>query len=317
MARRPKFQVFISSTYVDLHNEREAVVWRVLKARHIPVGMENFTATHDRGWETIQRVLEETDYYVLIFGGMYGSIDPGTGISWTQREYEYAIERGIPVIAFIRRESQVTVDKLEKTEAGRAKLDQFVARVRDAHLCIPWERAEDLAGAVVDALRNHIEDDEGTPRERPGWFRGDQVVRPEVANEMARLSGQNAMLQQEILARARLERFTREVGRFREAFKRYQHEFTLLLRDSDSTGDHTALMQHVVDFYTEVSRHFYTENEEYLGSDLQSTRSAIQGMLDAPDLKHPGSPDRNDRLREVGNLMMDFARMLYERSLKY
>jgi hypothetical protein len=35
---RPKYQVFISSTFADLREEREAVTWGVLAARHIPVG---------------------------------------------------------------------------------------------------------------------------------------------------------------------------------------------------------------------------------------------------------------------------------------
>ncbi len=36
---RPKYQVLISSTYADLHEEREAVTWAILKSRH--AGMEN------------------------------------------------------------------------------------------------------------------------------------------------------------------------------------------------------------------------------------------------------------------------------------
>ncbi|WP_348652950.1 DUF4062 domain-containing protein [Polyangium sp. y55x31] len=58
---RPKYQVFVSSTYTDLHDERERVIWGILNARHIPAGMENFTATNDRGWETIRRVIDLTD----------------------------------------------------------------------------------------------------------------------------------------------------------------------------------------------------------------------------------------------------------------
>jgi hypothetical protein len=49
---RPKYQVLISSTYADLHEERETVAWAILKSRHIPAGMENFSAHLDRGpWE--------------------------------------------------------------------------------------------------------------------------------------------------------------------------------------------------------------------------------------------------------------------------
>ena len=89
MRQRPKYQIFISSTYGDLRQEREAVTWAVLSARHIPAGMENFTATDDRGWETITSVIERSDYYVLIVAGRYGSVDTD-GVSWTEKEYDYA-----------------------------------------------------------------------------------------------------------------------------------------------------------------------------------------------------------------------------------
>lgn len=91
---RPKYQVFVSSTYTDLTEERRQVMWQVLRARHIPAGMEWFTATDDRGWEIIQRVIDQTDYYVIVLGGRYGSIDESLDMSWTEREYRYALDRG-------------------------------------------------------------------------------------------------------------------------------------------------------------------------------------------------------------------------------
>jgi hypothetical protein len=97
MRARPKYQVFISSTYGDLREEREAVTWIVLSARHIPAGMENFTATDDRGWQTIKSVIDRSDYYVLILAGRYGSVD-SDGQSWTEKEYQYATSKGIPVL---------------------------------------------------------------------------------------------------------------------------------------------------------------------------------------------------------------------------
>lgn len=77
MERRRKYQVFVSSTFEDLREERERAVWEVLKCGHVPVGMENFSASDDRGWETISRTIDESDYYIVIVAGRYGSVCEG------------------------------------------------------------------------------------------------------------------------------------------------------------------------------------------------------------------------------------------------
>jgi len=55
MAAKKKLQVFVSSTYLDLKNERQAAVEAILKAGHIPAGMELFAAGNESQFETIRR----------------------------------------------------------------------------------------------------------------------------------------------------------------------------------------------------------------------------------------------------------------------
>lgn len=195
---RPKYQVFISSTYTDLRSERESVTWSILKDRHIPVGMEAMPATDDRGWKTIQRLIDESDYYVLILAGRYGSIDPSIGLSWTHREYEYAKGKGIPVLAFLRNDAFITKDKSEREQSLISALKQFVDDVRNSHKVEFWDNPEDLCTKVVQSLSNHIKDDEDDDNARPGWFRGDQIPSTIVADEMARLSAENKGLRTKI-----------------------------------------------------------------------------------------------------------------------
>ena len=76
-----KLQIFISSTYIDLKEERQAAVQAILKAGHIPAGMELFTAGDKSQMETIKRWIDESDIYMLILGGRYGSIEPTTSLS--------------------------------------------------------------------------------------------------------------------------------------------------------------------------------------------------------------------------------------------
>lgn len=98
---KPKYQVFISSTYNDLKEERRAAIDAVLKLEHIPVGMEAFRADDSQQKEIIQRWLEEVDIYILILGARYGTIDKETNISYTEWEYNLAEKLGIPRLVFV------------------------------------------------------------------------------------------------------------------------------------------------------------------------------------------------------------------------
>ena len=98
---KSKLQVFISSTFLDLKEERQAAVEAILRSGHLPAGMELFTAGDKSQWEIIQRWITESDIYVLILGGRYGSIEPGSGMSYTELEYDFAISSGKPFFSIV------------------------------------------------------------------------------------------------------------------------------------------------------------------------------------------------------------------------
>lgn len=93
------YQVFVSSTYDDLREERQQVIQALLELDCIPAGMELFPAADDEQWEFIKRVIDECDYYLVIIGGRYGSTD-NKGTSYTEKEYDYAVDQRKPVIGF-------------------------------------------------------------------------------------------------------------------------------------------------------------------------------------------------------------------------
>jgi Domain of unknown function (DUF4062) len=95
-----RYQVFISSTYADLKEERRAVIQTVIESNCIPAGMELFPAADEEQLAFIKRVIDDCDYYLLIIGGRYGSVDE-SGISYTEQEYDYAVSRGLWVIALL------------------------------------------------------------------------------------------------------------------------------------------------------------------------------------------------------------------------
>ena len=85
-----RYQVFVSSTYADLQDERQRVIQALMEMDCIPAGMELFPAADEEQWEFIKRVIDDCDYYLLIIGGRYGSTT-ADGVSYTEREYDYAV----------------------------------------------------------------------------------------------------------------------------------------------------------------------------------------------------------------------------------
>lgn len=163
-----RYQIFISSTYKDLQLERQAVLESVLKLRHIPVGMEHFVSTNEEQFNYIKRLLDETDYYIIIIGNRYGS-QADDGISYTEKEFDYAVNLGIPVIACIHsKPDSLPVSKSDIEPDAVQKLDKFRDKVMHHRLVsyFSWENPSELSAEVVVALVNSIND-----YPRPGWER--------------------------------------------------------------------------------------------------------------------------------------------------
>lgn len=108
-----KLQVFVSSTYTDLIEERQVAVQAILDAGHIPAGMELFKAGNSQ-METIKKWIDESDVYMLILGGRYGTIEQESGLSYTELEYRYALSKNIPVFAIVLDDSFLNIKAASK-----------------------------------------------------------------------------------------------------------------------------------------------------------------------------------------------------------
>lgn len=191
-----KYQIFISSTYEDLKNARQRVQDAILSMYHFPVGMELFSAADEEQWEIIKETIDSTDYYVLIVGQRYGSViqqGEDAGISYTEKEFRYAKEKGIPILAFIIDDSvPLTKDHIETDAAKIEKLAAFKAAVKDGRLVEWWKTPEDLAQKVTTALYKQI-----NRRKRPGWIRSDEYDIEKSHAELLRLNECIRELEQE------------------------------------------------------------------------------------------------------------------------
>ena len=163
-----RYLIFISSTYEDLIEEREKVIRTVLEQDCFPASMEFFPAVGMPPKELIQKVLKECDYYILIIGARYGSID-NEGISYTENEFNYAVDKGIPVLAFLHGDiDSLPLIKYDKDITTLLpKLKEFRDRVEHTgRIVLPWTNAFDLSAKVSDSLREAIK-----LSPRPGWVR--------------------------------------------------------------------------------------------------------------------------------------------------
>jgi hypothetical protein len=167
-----RYQVFVSSTSIDLANERRLVIDALLEASYIPVGMELFNAATESAWPVIERLIDSCDYYVVIVAGRYGTVR-SDGKSFTQSEYEYAKRIGKPRLAFLHGMPDDLPRKLtEPTKAGMEKVRKFRHMLQNDLLCKYWSRGGDeLAGKVVSSLNNAALTDP-----QPGWVRGNSLL---------------------------------------------------------------------------------------------------------------------------------------------
>ena len=123
------YHVFISSTFADLSDERKKVSEAVAKAGFVPEGMEFFPASSQKQLDFIKRSIDRCDYYVVVVGGRYGTL-AGDDVSFTEREYEYAAGRGIPILAFLHAHpEQIPVGKVDTSPEQTARLNEFRHRL--------------------------------------------------------------------------------------------------------------------------------------------------------------------------------------------
>ena len=193
-----KLQIFISSTYLDLISERQAAVEAILKSGNIPAGMELFTAGDRSQWEIIQRWISDCDIYMIILGGRYGSIEPSSGSSYTELEYDFAVSLGKPYFAVVINEdalenkikaigsSILEKDNPEKLKNFRtkvlSKMSSFFSDYKDVKLAV-LETVPQLAQEY----------------ELKGWVRATEIPDTKaLADELSKLHVENKELREKI-----------------------------------------------------------------------------------------------------------------------
>lgn len=193
-----KLQVFISSTFTDLEEERQTAVQAILNAGHIPAGMELFKAGDTSQKETIKKWIEESDVYMLILGGRYGSIDQETGKSYTHWEYDYAGELGIPRFAIVITEEALN-EKLSKYGPNVFERENYIKYQEFKGVVLSkiskfYSDLKDIKLAVLESLKD-CEKDESLS----GWVSGKELKDTDkLQNDYTKLLSDHIKLQSKI-----------------------------------------------------------------------------------------------------------------------
>jgi predicted transcriptional regulator len=185
-----RYQVFVSSTFADLKDERSNVIQTLMEMDCIPAGMELFPALDEEQFEFIKKVIDDSDYYLLIIGGRYGSISD-QGFSYTEMEYDYAISQGVKVIALVHGSPEkLSVEKVEMNPEAQDKLEKFRNKVTTGRLVKFWSDARELPGLVALSLPKTIKTYPAV-----GWVRGNEATdNTELLKQLNDLRQENSKL---------------------------------------------------------------------------------------------------------------------------
>jgi hypothetical protein len=188
-----RYQDFVSSTYSDLAEERRNVIQTLIEMDCIPSGMELFPALDEEQFEFIKKVIDDCDYYIVIVGGRYGSLT-SEGVSYTEKEYDYAHEKGLKVLAFLHEDpDQLPAAKSEMGQEARARLAAFREKLSSGRLVKFWKEPQDLPGLVALNLPKTIKTFPAV-----GWVRANAVASEQVLADLNELRKENAELKSQI-----------------------------------------------------------------------------------------------------------------------
>jgi hypothetical protein len=187
-----RYQVFISSTFRDLLEERRKVLEAVLELKAFPSGMEMFPSADDEQWEFIKREIDSSDYYVLVVAGKYGSLAP-EGVSYTEKEYDYALAAGTPVLTFLCQDlGELKGALLEEDSSRRELLAAFRARGSANKLVRFYKNHDELKSQVLQALMHAF-----NFRPQEGWVRARHSRRLEDLEQITKLQDRVRALEAE------------------------------------------------------------------------------------------------------------------------
>lgn len=147
--------IFVSSTFTDLQRHRQLVREAIGRLEYDSKSMELFGALPDTPKEACLRLVRSASAYVGIFAMRYGFVDPQSGKSLTQLEYEEAQAIRLPSLIYvIDEETHPVLPMHVDTGSSAEKLRDLKVGLKKSHVVNFFTSPEDLAAKVTqDVVR--------------------------------------------------------------------------------------------------------------------------------------------------------------------
>jgi len=194
--------VFLSSTSRDLIAYRKAIEDVIQKMALEPIVMEDFLPTRDNPVQLCYEKVQQADLFVGIYAYRYGYI-PDAGMTFsggatdgltgiTHMEYEWAIERGIPMLMYV---VDVPVDEWESDkDDDLPNLDEFKAHIGKSHVLGFFTSPDNLAKQVAIALHHEVR--KAYDYNTPDWSRPESPRQQHFAGRAEEINAIQKMLRE-------------------------------------------------------------------------------------------------------------------------
>ena len=148
---------------------------------------------------SLKEWIDESDVYMLIIGGRYGSIEPKSGRSYTHLEYEYALSVKKPHFVLII-DDETTQNKAKKDGVkitnffdNSSDLKEFKSSVMKGKLVSICENSDRMESSIHKSI-NKLSQRENLK----GWVKADDPDYSSISEELARLSKENSELKSQL-----------------------------------------------------------------------------------------------------------------------
>ncbi|MBZ0289348.1 MAG: DUF4062 domain-containing protein, partial [Anaerolineae bacterium] len=146
--------VLISTTLRDtayLKAARDAI----LRVDMFPMMVEQFEGSDEV--TVVLRRVDEAEIYTGILGGRYGYVPKNPErnperLSIMEIAYRRATERGIPILVFIRRDINNTLEEVDVDPGLIDRLNRFKGHLQKNHTVYFFETPDDLRKGLLEAL---------------------------------------------------------------------------------------------------------------------------------------------------------------------